>query len=322
MTAKLTYQGGKYTLFDIEAQRHIITSDKLEELINATSEGDILAITIDVEEFFIRKALLPKIGKEKVQEILPIEMEGRFIVPAKELFFELVLLNEEDNGDLYLVLGLKRQFLTDLLMPFLNRGVKISSVSIEKADLLSELVGEEHIEKLKEINFFPKELSSYTEKKRAFGVIKRAVIYAVTAILITIIGFGIRLYFLSKKEAELRREINAQFSALFTESKASNLSPTIVQAKLQVLKQSYRAFKGVEILDLLKDLSQPSNACTVKEINVDKGKLIIKGEGKDFAGIELYKNALKKQIPTVNIAETKNLSNGLMLFVLEATIVK
>lgn len=320
MTVTLIYQGGLYTLLNDESGAAVISSENFSEIIAAVNSGVSLSFGIDAEEFYVRKSMLPKIGLEKVKEILPVEMEGRFVLPAKELFFELTLLKEQEEGDTYLVFALKKQLLIDTLIPLLNKGVRITSVYISNLESFSSLIKDEELSKAKELNFFPKELHRYTEKKLALGVIKKIAIYASAFLLIIVFGLSLRLFFLNKKEAEIKKDIIAQYNIIFSEAKSANLSPNIIQSKLQELKQNYRALKGIELLEILKDISVTTNNLAVKEVNIDNGRMTIKGEGKDYGSVEQYKVALRKNFSTISVTETKNLSDGRMSFVMEATI--
>lgn len=320
MAFVLCYNGGKFTLSDDVTQSVIISTDNINEAVAAADVEKPLTVFIDAEEFYIRKALFPKIGAEKVKDILPVEMEGRFIVPAKELFFELLFLKEEEGGDSYLVFALNRQFLINMLLPLLNKGVKITAVSINNAETISELIKELDLSKVRELNFFPKELVRFSEKKVTFGIVKKIVVYVAALCLIIITGLSLRLYFLKKKEMQLKKDIVVRYNTIFPEAKSANIQPSIVQAKLMELKQSYRALKGVELLETLKDISVQVNNVTVKEVNIDNGRLTIKGEGKDYASVEQYKVALRKSLFNINIAETKNLSDGRLTFVMEAIV--
>jgi len=320
MTLFLNFKNGVYTLMDETRQTLIVSSENLSDIVNAIPPDGLISVSIDADEFFIRKVNLPAIGEEKVKEILPVEMEGKFLVPAQELCFGLVFLEKSETLDSYLVFAIKKQFLLNLLTPILNKGAKVTVVSLSNLDAISELLVGVDQEKIKGLDFYPEELKKYTEKKLAFGVLKKVVLYALAICFIIILGLSLRLYFMSKKEAQLKKSIVAGYNTIFPESKSSSPSASVIEAKLKELKQNYRSLKGIELLDILKDVSASVGNLAVKEINVETNRLTIKGEAKEYSAIEQYKGLLKKNFPLIKVTETKNLSDGRMTFVMEATI--
>lgn len=320
MSLVLYFKDSVFKLIDDVTQKQIISSENIADVVNSIGAEALVTVYIDADEFYVRKVSLPAIGEEKVKDILPVEMEGKFLIPAKELCFGLVFLEKEVESDSYLVFGIKKKLIIDILTPLLNKGVKILKVSISRVEVFSEQLEGLDSNKIKELNFFPEELKKYSEKKLAFGTLKKLVLYASAICVIIILGLSLRLYFLLKKENMLKKDIIARYNTVFSESKANNLSVNVILSKIKELKQNYRSLKGIELLDILKDLSVTINNLTVKEINIENNMVTIKGESKDYASVEQYKNAIKKSFPLIKITETKNLSDGRMTFVMEALI--
>jgi len=93
-----------------------------------------------------------------------------------------------------------------------------------------------------------------------------------------------------------------------------------VQAKLVELKQNFRVFKGIEVLGILKSVSESSReGVRVKEINIDGNKATLKGEGSDYSAVEQFRNNLKKSFGDVQLLETRNMPDGKSGFAIEVT---
>lgn len=320
MSLILNFKDSSFQLIDDVTQKEIVSSENITDVVNSLNVEASVTVYIDADEFFVRKVALPAIGEEKVKDILQVEMEGKFLIPAKELCFGLVFLGKDNELDSYLVFAIKKQLLYNILTPLLNKGVKISNVLMSRVEVFSELLEGLDNNRIKEINFFPAELKKYSEKKLAFGTLKKLILYAASICVIIILGLSLRLYFMLKKQNMLKNDIIARYNTVFSESKAANLSTNVILSKIKELKQNYRSLKGIELLDILKDLSVTINNLSVKDINIENNMVTIKGESKDYATVEQYKNAIKKSFPLIKITETKNLSDGRMTFVMEAMI--
>ncbi len=314
MPMLLLYKKGAFTLK--EGEKVLVSSEKLNDILNATVSEKPLTLFIDAEEFSVRKATFPAIGIEKVKEILPLEMEGRFLLPSKELVFAPLMTESDEKGEHYLVFAVKRQLVTDIVLPLLNNGVKVEKVSVLDEEGILSIPPE----RTEELNFLPDELKRYSEKKVALGVVRKLVYYAAFVIIIIVAGLSFRIYFLSKNIDRLKKEAVTQYNTLFPDGKSADLKLEVLQARLMELKQTYKSLKGMELLDILKDMSIPVKGVQVKEVNIEKDRITIKGEGDGYPAIEQYKAAVAKRYPLLKMAETKKLSSGKMNFVLEASI--
>ena len=116
--------------------------------------------------------------------------------------------------------------------------------------------------------------------------------YTVAVLLVFITGLSLRYFLILKKEAGIEKEVSAVYAGLFPGQK---MPPDLyygVQSKLAELKQNYRAFKGIEVLGILKSVSESSReGVRVKEINMDGDKATLKGEGADYS----YSGAVQEQ---------------------------
>lgn len=321
MAISLAIRKGVYKLYDCDLDKVITETAKLEDVLNSLDLKKPLSIYLDADEFFYRKATFPDIGIEKIREILETEMDGKFLLPTKELILDLVCTENTENGANYLVFALRKAYLMEILGTLMHKGANIVSISpMESEDLANFGVD---ATKLHSMNFLPKEFLNLGEKKVLLSNLKRAFYYLLTFLIILVLLLSIRWHLLSRKNESLKKEVTTIYNSLFTQQNASNLSLSIMQSKLKELKQNYRALSGVELLDILKDISDASQEkIVVKEINIDQNRLSIKGEGLAFSDLEKYKLALKKSFPAIQLIETKNLSDGKINFVMEAIIVE
>lgn len=321
MAISLTIKKGVYKLYDHDLNKVIIETEKLEEILNSLDFKKPLSIYLDLDEFFYRKATFPDIGIEKVREILETEMEGKFLLSTKELILDLICTEKTENGANYLVFAVRKSYLMEILGTFMNKGVNIVTISPRGFEHLADLGIDDA--KLATLNFIPKEFLNLGEKKVLLSSLKRASFYLFTFLVLLVLLLSARWYLLAKKNESLKKDVTSVYNSLFSQQKVSNLSLAVMQAKLKELKQNYLDLSGIELLDILKDISDATQeGIVVKEIDIDGDRLSIKGEGRAFAGFEQYKLVLKKNFPAIQLIETKNLSDGKINFVMEATLVE
>lgn len=321
MSQVINVKNDGYQFIDDERAVSFDSKD-MSEIASKLDLQKPVTINIDSQEFYLRKALLPTIGKEKIKDILPIEMEGMFLASAKELYFEILFLENKGEKDEYLVFALKKELLHSILIPLLNKGVEICGVFISNIEAIRDFAKNLDPDSLKMLNFYPDDMKRYDKKRFVFSAAKKVIIYAILIFLIMILGISLRLYLLTKKEVNLKKEIAAQYNVIFPEAKTASLTPTVIMAKLKELNQNYRLLKGFDLLEILKNLSVNRGELVVKEVSIDSSKIIIKGEAKEYSYVENYKSSIKKSFPTVKIIETKKLSDGKTLFIMETTNVE
>jgi hypothetical protein len=321
MALCLYEENGRFRVYDEETKRSFSSAEKIEDLLKVLDRNRALRLYIGMDAFSMRKIVLPDLDRDKMLEVLPFEMEGLFLSPSSDLVFDFCSLRPAENGMECLVFALKKETAEQYIAPFVKAGLNIVSLSPLWDDKLSESFIDEGVFYKTALNLAPAGLTGSKNKKKAMDVYRTAFIYAIAVLLIFISGLSVRYYLILKKETRMNKEVAEGYASLFPGQKMPSDLYYGIQSKLVELKQNYRVFKGMEVLGILKSISESSReGVRVKEINMDGNKAIVKGEGSDYAVVEQFRNNLKKSFNNLQLLETKSLPDNKVVFVVEVTI--
>lgn len=320
MALCLYEEHGGFRVYDEETKRSFSATEKIDDLLKVLDRNKDLRLYISIDAFSMRKAVLPDLDRDKMREVLPFEMEGLFLSPSSDLVFDFFPLRPAEKGMECLVFALKKGMADNYIAPFVKAGLNIVSVSPLWDERLSESSVHEGVFYKTALNLAPAGLTGDKKKKKAMDVYRTAFMYAVAVLLVFAFGLSIRYYLVLKNEARMKTEVSAVYGSLFPGQKMPSDLYYGIQAKLVELKQNYRVFKGIEVLGILKSISESSwEGLRVKEITMDGNKTILKGEGSDYAAVEQFRNNLKKRFGNLQPLETKSLPDGKAVFVIEVT---
>ena len=321
MALCLYEEKGGFRVYDEEAKRSSPTVENLEDLLKALDRNRDLRLYISLDAFSLRKTVLPYLDRDKMKEILPFEMEGLFLGPSSALVFDFCPIRPAEKGTECLVFALKKETAEKNIAPFVKAGLNIVSLSPLWDDRLAEYGLDEGAFYKTTLNLVPSGLTGEKKKRKAMDVYQTVFIYAIAVLLVFILGLSFRYYLILKKEAGMKKEVSAVYASLFPGQKMPPELYYGVQSKLVELKQNYRVFKGIEVLDILKSVSESSReGVRVKEINMDGNKATLKGEGADYSAVEQLRNNLKKSFGDVQLLETRSMPDGKSGFAIEVTV--
>ncbi len=321
MALCLYEENGGFRVYDEEAKSSSPKAEKTEDLLKVLDRNRALRLYISLDAFSLRKTVLPDLDRDKMREILPFEMEGLFLSPSSALVFDFYPIRPDEKGTECLVFALRKETAEKNIAPFVKAGLNIISLSPAWDERLSEYGLDEGAFYKTTLNLVPEGLTGEKKKRKAMDVYQTAFIYAISVLLVFMAGLSFRYYLILKKEAGMKKEVSAVYASLFPGQK---MPPDLyygVQSKLVELKQNYRVFKGIEVLGILKSVSESSReGVRVKEINMDGNKATLKGEASDYSAVEQFRNNLKKKFGDVQLLETRNMPDGKSGFAIEVTV--
>lgn len=321
MALCLYEENGRFRVYDEETNRSFSAAEKIEDLLKVLDRNRDLRLYIGMAAFSMRKTVLPDFGRDKMREVLPFEMEGLFLNPSSDLVFDYCPIRLVENGTECLVFALKKETAERYIAPFVQAGLNIVSLSPLWDDRLSEFFSDEGLFYKTPLNLAPAGLTGDKKRRKAMNIYRTAFMYAIAILLVFMSGFSMRYYLILKKEARMKTEVSAAYAVLFPGQKMPSDFYYGIQSKLIELKQNYRVFKGIEVLGILKSVSESSReGVRVKELTMEANRAILRGEGADYSAVEQFRNNLKKSFSTVQLLETKNLPDGKAVFVAEVAI--
>lgn len=321
MAICLYEEKGGFRVYDEEAKRSSRPAENIEELLGALEKGRDIRLYAGLKAFSMRKTVLPDFDRNKMQEVLPFEMEGLFLSPSSALIFDFYPLRAVEKGTECLVFALKRETAEHYAAPFVKAGLNLVSLSPLWDDRLSEFFPDEGAFYRAALNLAPAYLTGEKNKRKTMDVYRTVSLYAIAVLLVFLTGLSVRYFLTQKKEARISKEISAAYASLFPEQK---MPPDLyygIQSKLAELKQNYRVLKGTEVLGILKLISESSpDGIRLKELNMDGSRATLKGEGSEYAAVDQFRNNLGKGLKNVQLLETKSMQDGRAVFVMEASL--
>ncbi|MBI5073631.1 MAG: hypothetical protein HZB62_00430 [Nitrospirae bacterium] len=321
MALCLYEENNGFRVYDEETKRSSPAVEKIEDLLKVLVKNREIRLYVSFDAFSMRKSVLPHLEGDKIREILPFEMEGLFLAPAAELVFDFFPLAPAAKGTEGLVFALKKETAEKYTAPFIRAGLNLISLSPLWDNRLSEYGIDEGLFYRAALNLASAGLTGEKKKIRSRDVYRTVFLYTAAVLLVFMTGLSLRYFLVLKKESMMKKEMSVVYASLFPGQKVPSDLYYGVQSKLAEMKQNYRAFKGIDVLGILKSVSENSReGIRVKEIIMDGNKAILKGEAADYASAEQFRNSLKKSFSEVQLLETKNMPDGRSGFAMEVTV--
>ncbi len=321
MALSLYEEDGRFRVYDEETGGFSSDAERIEDLMKALPKNRQIRLYISMDAFSIRKSVLPHMESEKIREILPYEMEGFFLSPSSGLLLDFCPIRPAEKGIEGLVFALNRKTAEGHTAPFVKAGLNLISLTPAWDNRLLEYGVDKDLFHKAALNLAPAGLFREKKKRKTRDAYRTAFFYMASFLLIFLAGLAVRHFLVVKKEAGMKKEVSALYAGLFPDQK---MPPDLyygLQAKLAELKQNYRAVKGMDVLGLLKSVSESSNdKVRVKEISMEGSKATLKGEGEDYASVGQFRDNLNKAFAEVQLIETKKMQDGRSGFVIEVTV--
>lgn len=306
-----------YRLINLTTKEEFNFEGDFKELLNKIEKKLGVTIYLPAEDFFIRKAHFPKLEREKIKDILPFEMEDKFIEPSKNLVMDFVVLAEKDNEIDTLVFAIEKEKVERYVKSFDKDISMLKAISIYYDDSLSDHISNESFDN-RELNFIPKEYLGVSETYLKFELLKKTLFYLILISLVFSLGEAGKFFLLKNKEKKFKSELLVSSQILSQGQKVEGDVLAYLQSKIVDLKNNYKLVSGMDVLEILKVISQNIHqSIKIKEILGESLRVTLKGECKDSSGLQQFKLNLQKVLKDSKIIETKSLPDGTINFVME-----
>lgn len=332
------YKRGEYENLDTQCFPFSFDSEFPDIAID---EKTRVYISLPISLLNFRVIELPFSEKEKLEEILKFELEGKILYDINDIIFDTVVIEKLDNKYNVLVTYIAKQNLQSILRRLNSKGIDPYCVtSVEIRYIINEFSIDKILKPISlknedRINLAKKDLKSpiINLRKDEFifkkGIEKQKKIVRIT-ILLLILLFSLNfsnflVNFISlKKEANLiKNDIRKMYQTIFPHEK--NIFNEIYQisSHIKELEGKEDVYLGISPLKILLDLSRINmNGLIINEIVADKINIVIKGEAPSLSVIQEYRDKLSEIYSNVNISESKELVNrkiGFTIIIREKT---
>ncbi|MCX7793129.1 MAG: hypothetical protein N2257_01795 [Thermodesulfovibrionales bacterium] len=283
-------------------------------------------ISLPLSNFNFRIVELPFREEDKIREVLPFELKEKIIEPLENFVWDfLILPSEKEDTQRVLVVYTKKDELTSLLRTLSDVGITpdvISSFSlryvIEKGlkteDLLNPPDYKDHLPELirKEsekplINLLKGGLGITLERENILKRIKITNVLLILLLSVLILAYTVSIRRNYSETERLRALIAEEYRKEFPQER---IKDELLQLKshLKEIKEKKDILTGIPVTELLKKI-KPSGAITIDSVDIDSRSITIKGESRDLAGIEAFKEKLKEGFRNPAILESGQFLN-------------
>ncbi|MDA8172752.1 MAG: hypothetical protein M0Z48_13090 [Nitrospiraceae bacterium] len=167
------------------------------------------------------------------------------------------------------------------------------------------------------INFRRGELEFMKAKEELSRLVKTSFVLAALLLLVFSVKSAVGLYFIHRQAVRIEERMDRSFSKIMPGQKIANSQVALMELEggLSQLEKEQSQLGGLRALEALKELTgHRAGGAVIKEISMDPGGMIIKGEARTLGDVDAEKNALSQGGARVTVLETKNTPGNVALF--------
>jgi GspL periplasmic domain len=280
---------------------------------------------------------LPFSDKDKIREVLPLELDGIILGGSEKVIFDDIIVGKSDDKYQVLAVYVEKSFLNKILGKLKSYNLDpVFVTSIELRETLKDfslakllapagLVEKERarlaVEELKmpTINLRRDELSYTRDIEDTKKSLKVTAVLVILFALVLSADLLLKVVSARQEISSLKNDIRKMYQGIFPGEK--NIQNELYQLKshMKELRDREQVLVGVNPLNVLLQLSRVDRRGVVfNEISEQSGNLTLKGEASSLSDIQQLKNKLERFFDAVNISDSKASGQGNMLFTITA----
>jgi type II secretory pathway component PulL len=297
-----------------------------------------LSIPIEVLNFRILN--LPFGNREKLQKVIPFELDNLITGGSANVVFDTIVLDRGEDSTEVLVAYIERKTLYNLLTKLARRDIDPrivtsldlrSVVGAEKGDIAWQLLNPEKLQAADRIDAAKEELSAYTlnlrtgpfaytkDTEKMWRRLKKTALIGIVLALVINADLLFRTITTRQEVSVIKREMRNVYAGLFPGEK--KIADELYQMKSHIkdIKENGDLLLGVNPLQFLMYLSEKrSDGAVYNEIDLEKGLIKLKAEAVSMEAINQAKASLSKYLSDVSVSEVKPAVNGKLFFTVVA----
>ncbi|MBU2623519.1 MAG: hypothetical protein KKD92_14515 [Proteobacteria bacterium] len=328
---------------------YLFTSDGEKYRFEKTLEYASNPEMADIGEFYLsiptevlnfRILNLPFTDREKLQKVIPFELDNMITGGSASVVFDAIVLERNKESAEILVAYVERKTLDNLLTKLARRDMDpriVTSLDLRtivgagKEDIIGRLLNPEKLEAADRIDAAKDELSAHTLNLRTGPFVytrdtekmwRRLKITAIIGILLALVIHAdllFRTITTGREVSVIKREMRGDYTGLFPGEK--KIADELYQLKSHIkeIKKNGDLLLGVKPLQFLMDLSEKkSDDVTFNEIDLEKGLIKLKAEAVSMNAVDQAKVRLSEYLSDVSVSEAKPAANGKIYFTVVA----
>ncbi|MDI6801256.1 MAG: hypothetical protein QMD01_04270 [Thermodesulfovibrionales bacterium] len=296
-----------------------------------------LSLPLDALDFRILS--LPFSDREKLENIIPLEMESLIMNKCEDIVFDFIILNNSGNTFDILVAYVEKKYIRELLSRFLSinidpkiiTSIELQEVSGDVEKLTSRLLDPAKMQDNERIEAAKKEIMAhsinlrkgefaYKKDREAIGKTLR--VTSILALLLSLIinsDFALRIISSKTEASSIKRQMRKEYLTIFPGGDKIIDELYQIKAQMKYLRGKDDALKGVKALGFLLELSKKMPpGIALSEINIERDVVIIKGDALRMNVIDSLKANLSELMNEVSISDIKTSHDNKILFTVVA----
>lgn len=311
--------------------------------IESGSKSQAVALE-GVEEFFLsipltaldfRVLTLPFSDKEKLEKIVPFELDNLIIDNSDSIVFDTAVIGTSDASFDVLVAYVKRDILSGIIERFSALGMDprvITSLEFEhllrnhSGDITERLIKNEMLALDERVNIAGHALSApainlrkgiFLYRKDEEKLWNRLKVTSIIFLLITIVLnalFLFNIFAVRQQASETKMEMRAFYQGLFPHER--KIADELYQMKshMREVHDAGDKLLGINTLEFLRALSINVSQVTFDEINLDRDLITMKGVAGEMDDISRMKEDLSRFLADVSVSDITMSEGGGAVF--------
>lgn len=283
----------------------------------------------------------PFVEREKVRELVPLELDGLVLGGIGEIVFDVVVLGKKEDRFAVLVVYVFKSVLRKILRSLAASGLNPRFVtSIELSNVVSSgstsdisgiLTSPAGLSAESRADLAIKEMSgpvidlrrrefAYTEdEERTERSLRLTAVLITLLLLILTANAWLTIFYTGKANRAVRDEIRKKYSELFPAEKRVTDELYQLRAHIKGLTDREKTLVGISPLRLLSEISKVMRpGASMTEISIDRNQIMFKGECPSLGDAQKVKADLEAVFSDVTITDTKPTTGNRTLFTIAA----
>lgn len=305
--------------------------------------------TVDIGEFYLsipiemlnfRILNLPFTDREKLQKVIPFELDNLIIGGSAGVVFGAIILDRNEDSSEVLVAYVERKTFDNLLTKLARRGMDpriVTSLDLRsvigagRENITCRLLNPEKLEGEDRIRAAKEELSAYTlnlrtgpfvytrDTEKMWKRLKKTAVIGIVLALVINADILFRTVTNMREVSAIKREMRNDYAGLFPGEKKIVDELYQMKSHLKNMQETGALLLGVNPLQFLVDLSEKkSDGVEYHEINLEKDLIKLKAEAVSMKAIDQAKVRLSKYLSGVSVSELKPAAKGKFFFTVVA----
>jgi hypothetical protein len=298
---------------------------------------DTAYVSLPLSSLNYRVIDVPFSDREKIREVLPLELDGMVLGGSDQIVSDNVILGSSANTYHVLAVYVDKALIRDILDNCRSYHVDpacitsielrcmgkdfslerlLSPVTVNEQERISSALGEI---KAPTINLRRGEFAYTRTIEETKKSLKVTAILAILIMAVLAAGLLFNIISTRTETGHLKKEMRREYQALFPEEK--NIVNELYQLKSHIkeLRETEQLLIGVSPLDLLIGLSRiDRHNGLFNEITTQNGIVTLKGEAPSLSDVQDIKVELEQFFDDVTISDSKTSAGGAMIFSITA----